>query len=1398
MAYSVNGKVYSDHALMDELIYNTKIILKDIVLKNAVEADENETELSIEQSDYLLAIDNGSMMINFFPLTEELLTKYGFTTLQAKLILKDRSQIPEKDRDKLLEFCNKEFMNNYVEYNNYYRALNGLPKYGTTEYDVYVDRNNEKLIDDDGNSEFNFDIPIHQYTKPQIDTLESLGIIAELREIYTGSNYRYLDFLGSKKVDIITARKAENWDILYIPHVESLVLDRFKELYKINRDIYLRRTYQEAYKYQSDYYDEMMMIMIISQTFSDLITEIPEWYIRRDVFDLRTVQYFLESQGVKFFKQIPLKYQIRIVKNLNKLIKYKSTNKNISDIIELFSIEGTKVYKYFLYKKYLYTTHKQIDITPPKPTIWEMEDEYDFGDEDEFEDPIDTTGAEILDFLYEDEEDFDSSLELHLYDFINESADVADSTEETDRKEEVEEEKKIIIDEYGNVFDLEFIRVPMGESYDEYINNNMYKDDYDSVTYLDQHWDGEDTHALIRNNHLSKDFTIEGTKYMFLDYSVSMSEYLYQIAYFMSMIFSSKIDTSDVQIGVPTIKPNTMFNVSDLCILLYCLSIGFTGKETGIKEPKFRTGKKPEFEAYLDVNGGMFYDGDEPYIPPAPEPEPEWEMEDEYDFGDEAVDTNIYDPLFGELFDFGFNYTLDPSLELHSYDFGDEKVNPYDNIIQVQPNKRGWVLGNLYDFLSSEPDYVEPVKDNYVGDNPDYDYLDMGEEENFELNEYSKDYDFRAEEFIYRDYVEPEEIYEEPTENWWDGLEHPFEIEVDGQTVKINSRYRWNIDGGSNVRYTELNQESFYDWMRTDHSNWFVPLCGRIYGFNLGVDLKALEKEINTRHSAFGFEKGYTLADFGVDSFDNRTTIESIDDLLQVYRNNTIAYKNIEKLIEDGPDTRDQLVTLNYVFNTLFTIPFDKDFYRLKSGQIAQSYDQILAEKNYTLYKYYKDIMKESDEEIRRDNIREALNDIVNTLEYYLSSDDTKFIFSFVPTNSLEAITGYIQLMINFFKSWKVYFLDPHVTYILDDKKENKVGNGDMIVERRVSTWRNDQLSVTDACQIKAIHGVEEYNSSANHEIIDIYAYYQGLANEDLNFDGYYPDADDMTNIDLSEFDFVNGGESIDTAIIKLLVLNNGSSLVDTKIVAILDGGKAVNLTDIKPEVLVEGLPTIIKFTDVNGGEPELLKSAPFVMVNGGVIGSRKRLWDLDGGGTMNMQEYLDIDGLDVDDFRKTYPITNTFEVVNYDVDGGGVDSKVTDSISINTRIQNQVITNDIKISKYTTNDLELKDDGLYLGGEFASQDEFEDLKYKLTADRYNYKNELDQYISQVKMVTNEDILDQTIDSIYMKYFLNTESVLKDYRRNDTLNYCISYVDSAVSDLKDWFRELNVFGWDYF
>ena len=69
MAYVLKGKTYSEHSLMDEVIHGSKIILNSIVLKNCREADENETEESMLQSDYLMAIHNGSMDLYIFPLT---------------------------------------------------------------------------------------------------------------------------------------------------------------------------------------------------------------------------------------------------------------------------------------------------------------------------------------------------------------------------------------------------------------------------------------------------------------------------------------------------------------------------------------------------------------------------------------------------------------------------------------------------------------------------------------------------------------------------------------------------------------------------------------------------------------------------------------------------------------------------------------------------------------------------------------------------------------------------------------------------------------------------------------------------------------------------------------------------------------------------------------------------------------------------------------------------------------------------------------------------------------------------------------------------------------------------------------------------------------------------------
>ena len=46
---------------------------------------------------------------------------------------------------------------------------------------------------------------------------------------------------------------------------------------------------------------------------------------------------------------------------------------------------------------------------------------------------------------------------------------------------------------------------------------------------------------------------------------------------------------------------------------------------------------------------------------------------------------------------------------------------------------------------------------------------------------------------------------------------------------------------------------------------------------------------------------------------------------------------------------------------------------------------------------------------------------------------------------SFSSIMKYVYLMINFFRSYKVYFLDPYITYESSNKLENRVDTIDNI-----------------------------------------------------------------------------------------------------------------------------------------------------------------------------------------------------------------------------------------------------------------------------------------------------------------------------------------------------------------
>lgn len=337
-------KILTDTPLLDEIVYYSKIMCLDTVIKDKDEADLYETLESIKNANIYISCIEGRATFNLFeeyPL--ELIEKATIPEYIWADCLKDKSNIPLSYRDKLVELMVKKTIDEYDEKNNYYRLINGLPKYGERGLIISsLEYNIPEGIDVDG-------IELHTLDTASLNLLKSKGIIDKILEDHPTE--KYLRYVGDRSVSFYKARTALDFSILYIPKIEiDELYKKFSTKLENNRNYIRKCVYNEAFKLNSDYYNKFIIILILIQSFIDMIIDAPEYLIRRDVFDIRTVQYFFESFGIPFYAEIPIKYQVKLVKNLNKLIKYKSTTKNIIDICSLFGFDDITIFKYYILK----------------------------------------------------------------------------------------------------------------------------------------------------------------------------------------------------------------------------------------------------------------------------------------------------------------------------------------------------------------------------------------------------------------------------------------------------------------------------------------------------------------------------------------------------------------------------------------------------------------------------------------------------------------------------------------------------------------------------------------------------------------------------------------------------------------------------------------------------------------------------------------------------------------------------------------------------------------------------------------------------------------------------------------------------------------------------------------
>lgn len=338
-------KVLTENSLIDEIVYEVKQILKGIVIKDQERADNNETLKSLREADLYHDIQCGTDMYINYKYTYDIFMKIpSMTPDRAIMYAKGQLPVPEGLKPQLQQFAREKWLSEYEDTNEYYRELWGKPPVGE-EY-IYLDMDEYNMIPVES---YDISKPVHLCNNSEAALLYSSGVIDHMKQRFP--NAKYLDHLGDRSIDPYIARRTPKFGLLYIPPVDSPeVSNKWIERFEINRVYLLKTIYSEAYHYQSEYYDRFMMMLIIIMTFDDMIVFSPEYIISRDLFDLRTIQYLFEACGVEFFPEIPLKYQKRLIKNLNRLIKYKSSAKCMVDIVSLFGYDNMELFKYYIMK----------------------------------------------------------------------------------------------------------------------------------------------------------------------------------------------------------------------------------------------------------------------------------------------------------------------------------------------------------------------------------------------------------------------------------------------------------------------------------------------------------------------------------------------------------------------------------------------------------------------------------------------------------------------------------------------------------------------------------------------------------------------------------------------------------------------------------------------------------------------------------------------------------------------------------------------------------------------------------------------------------------------------------------------------------------------------------------
>lgn len=510
--------------LMDTIVKDIKTLANSSIIKIDAIAKQYETLETIANSDAYIAASQKTDRFDLYTTFDIDVIGDAFRDVNGDITISEELQfeyankpylIPIIYRDKVLDIQRQYIIRDYVEINNYYRMLSGLPNIETEErYFIKLTSDEQKRAD------IMNDSYIHEMSNDEIYKIEECGLLAELIEKYP--KYKYLKYLGHNGVDIITARITNNFGILKLTYTDipDYFYNKFLQTYEECRQYFMTIIYVQNFSNTYKLYDNFIGLCIMFMTIQRIVSNTFKFGIEREFYDWSFIQNLYKMYNVPFVNNLPIEYHITILKNLNNLLRYKSTDKVLYDIATLLGYERINIFKYYLVKKHVL---------------------------DENEEPI---------FYYKQKID-------------EEGNPVFDDNG-----------KPVLIEDLERMYEIYFQKVDIKEqNLALALQDDAYKLNYNEVVSEDPYWyEDED---LVKKKYNEAYNYIE-TKYISLNLMYKMSEMLFEITYGFRMLIDKKNELEDIRISIPKIYMDAEFKLFDIVIFMIALMCKLHGFKDGL------------------------------------------------------------------------------------------------------------------------------------------------------------------------------------------------------------------------------------------------------------------------------------------------------------------------------------------------------------------------------------------------------------------------------------------------------------------------------------------------------------------------------------------------------------------------------------------------------------------------------------------------------------------------------------------------------------------------------------------------------------------------------------------------------------------------------------------------